>query len=222
MKLNRAMAMEFLGTFILAIGVIGSGHMAQFLAEDNGLKLLINSIGTSVALAIVIRLGIKVSGSHFNPAVTLVMFILKKVSPNVFVYYIFAQISGAILGSFFANLMFDQQIFVISNIDRINKYLFLSEIFATMILLWIILRFPRREDLVAIYVPLWIFGAILFTSSTAFANPAISIGRVFTTAIVGIEPLSAAIFIFAQLLGAMLGLQIAKFITNYQEEKFDE
>ena len=74
----------------------------------------------------------------------------------------------------------------------------------------------------AIYVPLWIFGAILFTSSTAFANPAISIGRVFTTAIVGIEPLSAAIFILAQLLGAMLGLQIAKFITNSQEEKFDE
>jgi glycerol uptake facilitator-like aquaporin len=222
MKLNRAVAMEFLGTFILAIGVIGSGHMAQFLAEDNGLKLLINSIGTSVALAIVIRLGIKVSGSHFNPAVTLVMLILKKISPNVFVYYIFAQISGAILGSIFANLMFDQQIFAISNIDRSNKYLFLSEIFATMILLWIILRFPRREDLVAIYVPLWIFGAILFTSSTAFANPAISIGRVFTTAIVGIEPLSAAIFIFAQLLGAMLGLQIAKFITNSQKEKFDE
>jgi glycerol uptake facilitator-like aquaporin len=83
-----------------------------------------------------------------------------------------------------------------------------------MVLLWIILRFPKRDDLVAIYVPLWIFGAILFTSSTSFANPAITVGRVFTSSIVGIAPASVLLFIIAQLLGGLLGLLVAKQITN--------
>ena len=92
--------------------------------------------------------------------------------------------------------------------------LFVSEVIATAVLLWIILRFPKRDDLVSLYVPLWIFGGILLTSSTAFANPAITIGRVFTTSITGIAPESILAFIIAQIIGAAIGLLIARNITN--------
>jgi glycerol uptake facilitator-like aquaporin len=188
--------------------------MASDLAADNGVKLFINALATAVGLAVVIRLGMKVSGSHFNPAVSLVMLILKKITPKVFVFYIFAQITGAIFGALLANQLFNEKILAQSEILRDGSNLFISEIFATLVLVWIILRFPKRDDLISIYVPIWIFGAIIFTSSTAFANPAITIGRVFTSSIVGISPSSVFAFILAQLIGALLGLLIARQVTN--------
>lgn len=214
MKQQRAVVMEFLGTAILGIGIAGSGHMLTRLGADNGLALFVNALSTAIALAIAIRIGMKVSGSHFNPAVSLVMLLLKKISNQDFMLYVVAQTLGAICGTILANFMFNQQVLAQSEISRDGSNLFLSEIFATMVLLWIILRFPKRDDLIAIYVPLWIFGAILFTSSTSFANPAITIGRVFTSSIVGINPASVLLFIIAQLLGCLLGLLVAKKITN--------
>ena len=214
MKQRRAVMMEFLGTAILAVGIVGSGHMLTSLGAANGLELFVNALATAVALAIAIRIGMKISGSHFNPAVSLVMLLLKKIEFKIFLLYVVAQTLGAISGTILANFMFNQQVLAQSEISRDGSNLFLSEIFATMVLLWIILRFPRRDDLVAIYVPLWIFGAILFTSSTSFANPAITVGRVFTSSIVGIAPASVLLFIIAQLLGGLLGLLVAKQITN--------
>ena len=214
MKQQRAVMMEFLGTAILAVGIVGSGHMLTSLGADNGLELFVNALATAVALAIAIRIGMKISGSHFNPAVSLVMLLLKKIEFKIFLLYVVAQTLGAISGTIVANFMFNQQVLAQSEISRDGSNLFLSEIFATMVLLWIILRFPKRDDLVAIYVPLWIFGAILFTSSTSFANPAITVGRVFTSSIVGIAPASVLLFIIAQLLGGLLGLLVAKQITN--------
>lgn len=214
MKQQRAVIMEFLGTAILAVGIVGSGHMLTRLGADNGLELFINALATAIALAIAIRIGMKVSGSHFNPAVSLVMLLLKKIKFKIFLLYVVAQTLGAISGTILANFMFNQQVLAQSEISRDGSNLFLSEIFATMVLLWIILRFPKRDDLVAKYVPLWIFGAILFTSSTSFANPAITVGRVFTSSIVGIAPASVLLFIIAQLLGGLLGLLVAKQITN--------
>lgn len=214
MKQQRAVMMEFLGTAILAVGIIGSGHMLTSLGADNGLELFVNALATAIALAIAIRIGMKISGSHFNPAVSLVMLLLKKIKFKIFLLYVVAQTLGAISGTILANFMFNQQVLAQSEISRDGSNLFLSEIFATMVLLWIILRFPKRDDLVAIYVPLWIFGAILFTSSTSFANPAITVGRVFTSSIVGIAPASVLLFIIAQLLGGLLGLLVAKQITN--------
>jgi glycerol uptake facilitator-like aquaporin len=214
MKQQRAVMMEFLGTAILAVGIVGSGHMLTSLGAANGLELFVNALATAVALAIAIRIGMKISGSHFNPAVSLVMLLLKKIEFNIFLLYVVAQTLGAISGTIVANFMFNQQVLAQSEISRDGSNLFLSEIFATMVLLWIILRFPKRDDLVAIYVPLWIFGAILFTSSTSFANPAITVGRVFTSSIVGIAPASVLLFIIAQLLGGLLGLLVAKQITN--------
>lgn len=214
MKQQRAVMMEFLGTAILAVGIVGSGHMLTSLGAANGLELFVNALATAIALAIAIRIGMKISGSHFNPAVSLVMLLLKKIEFKIFLLYVVAQTLGAISGTILANFMFNQQILAQSEISRDGSNLFLSEIFATMVLLWIILRFPKRDDLVAIYVPLWIFGAIFFTSSTSFANPAITVGRVFTSSIVGIAPASVLLFIIAQLLGGLLGLLVAKQITN--------
>jgi len=214
MKQQRAVMMEFLGTAILAVGIVGSGHMLTSLGAANGLELFVNALATAIALAIAIRIGMKISGSHFNPAVSLVMLLLKKIEFKIFLLYVVAQTLGAIIGTILANFMFNQQVLAQSEISRDGSNLFLSEIFATMVLLWIILRFPKRDDLVAIYVPLWIFGAILFTSSTSFANPAITVGRVFTSSIVGIAPASVLLFIIAQLLGGLLGLLVAKQITN--------
>ena len=214
MKIQRAVGMEFLGTAILAFAIVGSGIMATNLTSDSALRLLINAISTAVGLAVVIRVGMKVSGSHFNPAVTLVMLFIKKIDAQSSIFYISAQILGAISGVSTANFIFDQKVLGSSMIDRSGSNLFVSEVIATAVLLWIILRFPKRDDLVALYVPLWIFGGILLTSSTAFANPAITIGRVFTTSITGIAPESILAFIIAQLIGAAIGLLIALYITN--------
>ncbi|MFM8628446.1 MAG: aquaporin [Candidatus Nanopelagicus sp.] len=214
MRNQRAYVMEFLGTMILAIAVVGSGHMAAFLAEDAGTKLLINALATAIGLAVVIRLGIKVSGSHFNPAVTTVMLYLKKIDVQSAFAYIFVQILGSVLGVGVANFIFEQSFFEISQIQRDGSHLLVSEILATSVLLWIILRFPKRDDLVALYVPLWIFGAILLTSSTSFANPAITIGRTLTNSFTGIAPASVILFIIAQFIGAVLGMVVAKNLTN--------
>lgn len=214
MKIQRAVGMEFLGTAILGFAIVGSGIMATNLTSDGSLRLLINAISTGIGLAVVIRVGMKVSGSHFNPAVTLAMLYLKKIDSHSSLFYIPAQILGAISGVATANFIFDQSIVNRSMILRSGPNLFVSEVIATAVLLWIILRFPKRDDLVALYVPLWIFGGILLTSSTAFANPAITIGRVFTTSITGIAPESIFAFIVAQLLGAAIGLLIARNITN--------
>lgn len=218
MKIQRMISMEFLGTAILAVAIVGSGHMAINLQADSGMVLLINALATAMGLALVIKIGMKVSGSHFNPAVTLVMLMLKKITPQLSLFYITAQIVGAITGVGFANLLFDQKALDQSSIERSGSNLFFSEIFATAVLLWIILRFPKRDDLIAVYVPLWIFGAILLTSSTSFANPAITIGRIFTNSVVGIAPESVIAFILAQLIGAGLGLLAAKNITNASKE----
>jgi glycerol uptake facilitator-like aquaporin len=205
--------MEFIGTMILAIAIVGSGHMAAYLAQDGGVKLLINAVATALGLAVVIKVGMRSSGAHFNPAVTLVMVILKKISNEVAALYLASQVLGAILGVGIANLFYDQSFIKQSSIIRDGSNLFFSEIFATAVLILIILTFRKKEELIAIYIPIWIFGAILFTPSTSFANPAITIGRVFTNSFTGIALDSALLFVIAQFVGALIGLIIAQNLT---------
>ena len=213
MKQKRATGMEFIGTMILAVAIVGSGHMAANIAQDGGVKLLINALATALGLAVVIKVGMKTSGAHFNPAVTLVMVILKKISNEVAALYIAAQVLGAILGVGIANLIYDQSFLKQSSIIRDGSNLFFSELFATAVLILIILTFRKKDELIAVYVPIWIFGAILFTSSTSFANPAITIGRVFTNSFTGIALDSVLLFVVAQLIGALVGLVVAKNLT---------
>ena len=213
MKQKRAIGMEFIGTMILAIAIVGSGHMAANLAQDGGVKLLLNALATALGLAVVIKVGMKTSGAHFNPAVTLVMAILKKISNELAALYFGAQVLGAILGVGIANLIYDQSFLKQSTIIRDGSNLFFSELFATAVLVLIILTFRKKDELIAIYVPIWIFGAILFTSSTSFANPAITIGRVFTNSFTGIALDSVLLFVVAQFIGALAGLVVAKNLT---------
>ena len=213
MKQKRAIGMEFIGTMILAVAIVGSGHMAANLAQDGGVKLLLNALATALGLAVVIKVGMKTSGAHFNPAVTLVMVILKKISNEVAALYIAAQVLGAILGVGIANLIYDQSFLKQSSIIRDGSNLFFSELFATAVLVLIILTFRKKDELIAVYVPIWIFGAILFTSSTSFANPAITIGRVFTNSFTGIALDSVLLFVVAQFIGALVGLVVAKNLT---------
>ena len=218
---KKAYSMEFLGTMILSISVVGSGHMAALLAPDEGTKLLINALASAIGLAVVIRIGMKVSGSHFNPVVTLVMLYLKRVDLKSAAFYITSQITGAFIGVGIANFIYEQYFFELSQIKRNSANLFVSEVLATAVLLWIILRFPRRDDLVALYVPLWIFGAILLTSSTSFANPAITIGRTLTNSFTGIAPASVILFIAAQVVGAILGMLVARILTNSSKDNHE-
>jgi len=218
---KKAYSMEFLGTMILSLSVVGSGHMAALLAPDEGTKLLINALASAIGLAVVIRIGMKVSGSHFNPVVTLIMLYLKKVDLKSAAFYITSQITGAIIGVGIANFIYEQSFFELSQIKRNSANLFVSEVLATAVLLWIILRFPRRDDLVALYVPLWIFGAILLTSSTSFANPAITIGRTLTNSFTGIAPASVILFIAAQVVGAILGMLVARILTNSSKDNHE-
>ena len=218
--LNKtAFGMEFLGTMILAIAVVGSGHMAAQLSNDSATRLLINALASAIGLAVVIRIGIKISGSHFNPVVTLAMLYLKKLNLVDAAIYIAAQISGAIIGVGIANLMYEEAFLEVSQIKRNGSNLFFSEVLATAVLLWIILRFLKQDDLISLYVPLWIFGAILLTSSTSFANPAITIGRTFTNSFTGIAPSSIMLFISAQIVGGLIGMTIAKNLTESSKYK---
>lgn len=216
---KRAFGMEFLGTMILAIAVVGSGHMAAQLSNDSATRLLINALASAIGLAVVIRIGIKISGSHFNPVVTLAMLYLKKLNLVDAAIYIAAQISGAVIGVGIANLMYEEAFLEVSQIKRDGSNLFFSEVLATAVLLWIILRFLKQDDLISLYVPLWIFGAILLTSSTSFANPAITIGRTFTNSFTGIAPSSIMLFISAQIVGGLIGMTVAKNLTESSKDK---
>ena len=216
---KRAFGVEFLGTMILAIAVVGSGHMAAQLSNDSATRLLINALASAIGLAVVIRIGIKISGSHFNPVVTLAMLYLKKLNLVDAAIYIAAQISGAIIGVGIANLMYKEAFLEVSQIKRNGSNLFFSEVLATAVLLWIILRFLKQDDLISLYVPLWIFGAILLTSSTSFANPAITIGRTFTNSFTGIAPSSIMLFISAQIVGGLIGMTVAKNLTESSKDK---
>ena len=209
MKIKLVLA-EFIGTAILAIAIVGSGIMGSTLSKDGGISLFINALGTAIGLAIAIRLVGKISGAHLNPAVTLVMLIKNKISIESSLFYVLAQITGAISGVIAANYIFGQKVIQSSTHNRDGANLFVSEVIATAILLWIILTNLDNFEKVATYVPLWIFGGILFTSSTAFANPAITIGRSFTDSATGISAGSILLFVIAQIIGALVGAAAAK------------
>jgi hypothetical protein len=217
MKYPRALAMEFIGTALIAVAVVGSGWTAVSVGADQVSSLLINAIATGLILAIVIRIGLKSSGSHFNPAVTVVMVGLRKMKAEKGFMYIASQILGAIAGVALSNAIYEKTIFGDSTITRSGNGVFIGEVLATAGLVWIVLRFPKKPELVAIYLPMWIFGAIMFTTSTAFANPALTIGRIFTGSPSGIASESIAAFIGAQLIGALVAVGLDKLITHPEE-----
>jgi glycerol uptake facilitator-like aquaporin len=203
---------EFVGTAILVCVVVGSGIMGTNLSNDNAVSLLVNAISTIFVLALLILLLGPVSGAHFNPAVTLVQLFSKRVNLVTAVGYSIAQILGAISGALVANSMFNLSLIQISTNSRVSAGTLIGEVIATAGLVALIqILLQRKQDaLIAVSVAGWIGSAYFFTSSTSFANPAVTIGRIFSDTFAGIAPASALPFIAAQLLGAAIGFVAAK------------
>lgn len=212
----RRVLAEFLGTALLVTVVVGSGIAAQRLSTDTGLQLLENSTATALGLAVLILLLATVSEAHFNPVVSLADFALGRrhrtgLAPAALPAYIAAQILGAISGAALANTMFGLPT-AISTTDRATPATFLAECVATAGLVLLIIgltRTHRTVPVIAAAVGSYIGAAYWFTSSTSFANPAVTIGRVFTDTFAGIAPSSVMPFIGAQLLGAAVAIGLA-------------
>lgn len=212
MHLARRLAAEFLGSALLATTVIGSGIMAQRLSPtDVGLQLLQNAFATALGLGVLIAVFITVSGAHFNPAVSLADGVLGRRPWRDIALYIPAQTLGCIGGAALANLMFDLPAVTISTTERLGAGTFIAEIVATAGLVLVIFALVRTERTGAIPVAVgaYIGAAYYFTSSTSFANPAITIGRIFSDTFAGIAPSSVLGFVAAQLLGAAIGVLLA-------------
>ena len=212
----RKLLAEYLGTALLVAIVVGSGIMATDLAQDVGLQLLINTIATVFGLGVLILILAPISGAHFNPVVTVIDLIQGKSSVIQFLQYAVVQTAGAISGAFLANAMFDQAIIQTATKIRSGNNLYLAEIVATAGLILVINLLVNQKNLTVIpaAVAAWIGSAYFFTSSTSFANPAVTIGRTFSDSFAGIAPECAPQFIAAQILGAVIGLGLVKVLTH--------
>ncbi|MDQ3738382.1 MAG: aquaporin family protein [Actinomycetota bacterium] len=213
--LGRRLVAEALGTALLIVAVIGSGIMASRLSPDDvGLQLLENAAATAGALIALILMFGAVSGAHFNPVVTLVDRAFGDIGTRDTILYVAAQIIGGCLGAVVANLMFELPAVDWSTNDRSSRALWLSEFVATVGLLLVIHGCVRsgRKDVVAFAVGLWIGGAYWFTSSTSFANPAVTIARTLSDSFAGIRPASAPMFVVMQLVGATVAFVLIRFL----------
>lgn len=211
--LSQRLAAEFLGTALLVAVVVGSGIAASQLSPgDVGLQLLENSTATVFGLAVLILLFGPVSGAHFNPIVTAADWILGRragtgISAGDAAAYTVVQVAGGIGGAWLANVMFDRRVFEIATTHRITTGHLVGEVVATAGLIAVIFALARtgRAGLSAAAVGAYIGAAYWFTSSTSFANPAVTVGRMFSDTFAGIAPASVPGFIAAQIAGAAVG-----------------
>ena len=203
--LQRAVA-ETIGTALLLATVIGSVIMGEQLADGNmALVLLVNSLATGAILAVLILIFGPISGGHFNPAVSLIFLFRGDLERRAILPYLLAQIIGAVIGVIIAQLMFDRSAAVASTIPRLGPGQWLGEIVATFGLVATILGCQRaRPEATAYAVGLFITAAYWFTSSTSFANPAVTIARTLTDSLAGIRAIDMPLFVVMQLLGAAL------------------
>jgi len=215
-KILRKWLAEYIGTATLVCVVVGSGIMGTNLSKDSGVALLINAFSTIFALALLILIIEPISGAHFNPAVSLVQVLRHEMNAVEFLSFISAQIAGAISGAIIANVMFDLEAIQISTNERVSTGTLVGEVIATAGLITVIfvLVVRSQDKLIPVAVAAWIGSAYFFTSSTSFANPAVTIGRVFSDTFAGINPASVLPFIIAQLIGAMLGVALVKGVTR--------
>ena len=211
-KLVGKAVAEFSGTALLVSVVVGSGIMGTNLSDDLGLALIINAFSTIFALALLILTIGPISGAHFNPAVSLVQLFSRQQPIAETLIYIVAQIAGAISGAILANAMFNLPAIQFSAHDRVSSGMLIGEVIATAGLVALIGILSSREQgkYIPVAVAAWIGSAYFFTSSTSFANPAVTIGRLFTDTFAGIAPASVLPYILAQLVGAAIGMAIAK------------
>ena len=212
MNMIKALTCEFIGTFFLVAVVVGSGIMGKNLSNGNdGVALLANTIATGSILFVLIKAFSEFSGAHFNPIVSLVLFFSKKLSQKELIFYILCQVIGGFVGVLLIHYVFNLEIIQISSNIRGQERMLVSEIIATFGLIMTILFVSQNSPKdVAIAVALFISAGYWFTSSTAFANPAVTIARVFTDTFTGIHPKSVTYFIIGQVTGGILALVFFK------------
>ncbi|MDG1050633.1 MAG: aquaporin family protein [Planctomycetota bacterium] len=210
---QRALLAEFVGTAGLLAGVVGSGIMAERLSPDDvGLQLLQNAIATAAVLVALILALQPASGAHFNPAVTFAARLSGELTTRAAFAYTAAQVAGGLLGVSLANLMFELPAIELSTKVRAGSHLLLAEFLATLGLVGVIHGVVRsgRAHLAAYAVGAYIAGAYYFTSSTSFANPAVTIARALTDTFAGIAPANAPAFIVVQLAAAAAAVPLLK------------
>jgi glycerol uptake facilitator-like aquaporin len=213
--LIRRLSGELVGTFFLLAAVVGSGIMAEQLSDDVGLQLLQNALATAGALIALILAFAAVSGAHFNPAVTLTDLALGGIDRTTAALYVAVQTVGGILGVIAANVMFDLPAVDWSTKDRSAGYLVFADGIATLGLLLVIFLVVRagNAQTIAFAVGGYIAGAYYFTSSTSFANPAVTVSRMFSDTFAGIEPASVPMFIVAQLVAVGVAIGLIQLMT---------
>ena len=214
-EISSKLFAELVGSCFLVMIVVGSGIMAENLSSNQLDILLANTIATGAGLTVLIWIFISVSGAHFNPAVSLVMFLNKELRLNEFLFFIFFQVIGGLLGVILANTMFGLEIIQIAEKERNGFNIYLSEFIATFGLIITILG-VRRLSTIAIgpAVGLYISAGYWFTSSTSFANPVVTLARGFTDTFTGINPEIILPFIVFQLMGAAVAMILMNFFIN--------
>ena len=213
--LARRLTAEAVGTGLLVAIVVGSGIAAQRLSPgDAGLQLVASAAATGAGLAALILAFGAVSGAHFNPVVTLADRVLGGLPTSDAVAYVGAQVAGGCLGAILANLMFELDAVTLATTERSSGGLWLGEVVATFGLVTVILGVVRsgRVALTAFAVGAYIAAAYWFTSSTGFANPAVTVGRTLTDTFAGIAPGSAPAFLAAQLTGGAAAVALARYL----------
>ena len=212
---------ELLGTAFLLVIVVGSGIMGESLSQGNqAIALLANSIATGAGLFVLIQCLGQISGAHFNPIVSLVELMWGRIDKKTLILYFFAQFTGAIIGVWITHAMFGQDVIQVSTKLRFGPNLWLSEVIASFGLICTVdLAGRKHVDFAPLSIATYITAAYWFTSSTSFANPAVTVARIFTNSFCGIAPQGVAPFALAQLAGALLAFAILRTLHRSSKAK---
>ncbi len=210
MNAVRPLAAEYLGTALVVTTVLGAAHMVTELSAPEALGLLMIAVSVGAVLFGAIAAFGPISGAHFNPIVSLAFLLRRELGAATFFGYLMAQTLGAISGAALANLMFEKPAFLISEVDRLGTGIFIGEVIASFgLVLLILLLVDQSPNQIPAAVALWIVAGHIFTSSTSFANPAVSLGRMLSDAPSSISPASMPGYLLAQVLGLGLALAVS-------------
>lgn len=220
LSLSQKLVAEFVGTLFLLTAIVGSGVMASRIAEGNAaLALLANALATGAILVVMIGMFGRISGAHFNPAVTLAFLLSTSVPPRTSVMYVLAQLAGAVAGVVAAHVMFEMSALTAGQAVRSGAGLLFAEAVATFGLVLTILVTARcNPGMVAVSVGLYIASACWFTASTSFANPAVTVARMLTDTYIGIRPDDVLAFILAQLVAVPAAVYVASVVAPVERQ----
>lgn len=215
--LAQRLSAEFMGTLLLVATVVGSGIMGDALSDDTAVSLLGNTLPTGAILFVIITLFAPISGAHFNPVVTGVFWLRGELSARDALLYIPVQIGGGIAGSFIAHIMFDLRLIQLSETVSSGTGQYFSESVASFgLLLTMLMGLRSAPQQIPILVCLYITAAYWFTSSTSFANPAVTIARSLSDTFAGIRPSDVPMFILCQILGALGAAFFVRYVIRDQ------